>query len=865
MNLLNKITIKNLKLNKKRTIVTIIGIILSVALITAVSSIYASGIKSLISFKKYEQGNFHISFHNVPKDDISVFENNRKIQKVSIIQDIGYAKIDSKNEYKPYVNIKAFTKDSLNNLSFKLIKGRLPKNENEILIPTHLETNGSVHYNLGDEIELNVGKRVDTNNTELNQNSPYKPTEVEEKIIDTTSKKYKVVGLVERPALSIEKYSAPGYTLITYIDATNINGNADLYVRYTKDGLKTLNETTSHILGVNPSIFGVNKEHLSGKDLEKYEKEMAKAKYEIDTNMYLISLETHPIQNSGLGPVVFIVIGIIIVTSVVCIKNSFDISITEKIKQYGILRSIGATKKQLKKNVFFEASCLGLIGIPLGIIFGLLASYILILISNILLKAEQADGLKLLFGISFISIAVSILLGIVTIYFSAFRGARKASKVSPIDSIRNSANIKINPKKIKSPRIIKKLFGIGGEISFKNIKRNKKKYRTTVVSIIVSVFIFISLSGSMNTAFDIVDLKYSTNDFNISLFSSGESMYKKLQETTKLDNIEKVSILRNVDFAIDNPKFLSQYKDWGDKYRSYQLNYTRIISVGNDEYNNYLKKLGLNYEEMKNKGILINSYKNERYDIKTKKNVIEKLTVYDYKIGDTISGKINDKYQYDFNIGFITDENPLAVSQYQDSKIIISDEMFDSLKTFSIPPQICAYYFSNNPEQLQNDINQLLKGEGVYHIINDAEYLKNLNNMLTLMSIFLYGFMIVISLIGITNIFNTITTNMELRKPEFAMLKSVGMTSKEFKRMLRLESIFLGVKSLFWGLTIGIILSYIIHHFLQEYYQLPYKLPVVNILIAIIAVFILIFSLMKYSMNKINKQNTIETIRNENI
>lgn len=865
MNLLNKMTIKNLKLNKKRTIVTIIGIILSVALITAVSSIYASGIKSLINFEKHEQGNFHMSFYDVPKDDISVFENNRKIQSLSIIQDIGYAKIDSKNEYKPYVNIKAFTKDSLNNLFVKLIKGRLPENENEILIPTHLETNGRVHYNLDDEIELNVGKRVDTNNTELNQNSPYKPTEVEEKIIDTTSKKYKIVGLIERPALNIEKYTAPSYTLITYIDENNINENVDLYVKYSKDGLKTLNETTAHILGVDPSIFDANKGNVSEKDLEKYEKEMVKAKYEIDTNIYLISLETHPIQTSGFGPVVFIVIGIIIVTSVVCIKNSFDISITEKIKQYGILRSIGATKKQIKKNVFFEASSLGLIGIPLGIIFGLLASYMLILISNFLLRDELADGFKLLFGISFISIAVSIVLGIVTIYFSAFRGARKASKVSPIDSIRNSANIKINPKKIKSPEIIKKIFGIGGEISFKNIKRNKKKYRTTVVSIIVSVFIFISLSSSMNMAFDIVHFKYNANDFNISLFSDGESMYKKLQETTKLDNIEKVSILRNVDFAIDNPKFLSQYKDWGDKYRRDKLNYVRIVSVGNDEYKSYLKKLELNYEEMKNKGILINSYKNERYDIKTKKNVIEKITVYDYKIGDTISGKINDKYQYNFDIGFITDENPLAVSQYQDSKIIISDEMFDSLNTFPITPQIDAYYFSNNPDQLQKDIDQLLKDKSSYYILNDAEYIRNLNKMFTLVSIFLYGFMIVISLIGITNIFNTITTNMELRKPEFAMLKSVGMTSKEFKRMLRLESIFLGVKSLFWGLTIGIILSYIIHHFLQEYYQLPYKLPVVNILIAIIAVFILIFSLMKYSMNKINKQNTIETIRNENI
>ena len=140
-----------------------------------------------------------------------------------------------------------------------------------------------------------------------------------------------------------------------------------------------------------------------------------------------------------------------------------------------------------------------------------------------------------------------------------------------------------------------------------------------------------------------------------------------------------------------------------------------------------------------------------------------------------------------------------------------------------------------------------------------------MNNLFKLIGIFLYGFIIVISLIGITNIFNTITTNMELRKQEFAMLKSVGMTNKEFKRMIRLESTFMGVKSLFFGVPIGIGLSYLIYHFLQEESGLPYKLPVVGIIIAIVAVFILISSLMRYSMNKINKQNTIETIRNEKI
>lgn len=261
-------------------------------------------------------------------------------------------------------------------------------------------------------------------------------------------------------------------------------------------------------------------EFLDKDEFDMIAKELDQAKYQININSYLISLETNPIEVSGaggLGVVVAIVVGIIVLTSIFCIKNSFDISITEKIKQYGMLRSIGATKKQIKKNVFYEASILGAIGIPLGIALGFLASFILCIISNFYLKDMISDNLKLEFSFSFIAMLIAVVLGIVTIYFSAFRSARRAAKVSPIDSIRNSANIKINPKKVKSPKAIKRIFGMGGEISYKNLKRNKKKYRTTVISIVVSVFVFIALYSFMSMAFDTVENELDLRDYNLVL------------------------------------------------------------------------------------------------------------------------------------------------------------------------------------------------------------------------------------------------------------------------------------------------------------------------------------------------------------
>ena len=873
MNLLNKLTIKNLKLNKKRTVVTIIGIMLSVALITAVASMYASGIKSLIDYETKLKGNFHTVFYNVPVSDMDKFENNRNIETLNITKGIGYAKVDSKNEDKPYAYIKGFTKESLNNLSIRLVSGRLPENDNEIVIPTHLKTNGRLNLKVNDTITLEVGKRIDSTGYELDQNNPYQKSDSDgsgESLIETKTKTYKIVGIIERPATNIENYTAPGYTFITYMDNNKISGNVDVYARFTKDGTKSWYETIANILGVDPVLFKkvYNQESgYSDKDIEKLSEQMENA-YLIDVNKYLIDLETNPISSSsisGLGIVVSIVIGIIVFTSVFCIKNSFDISITEKIKQYGMLRSVGATKKQIKRNVFYEATILGLIGIPLGILLGYLASYILIIISNYYLSDMIQAGFKLEFAFSIIAVLIAIILGIVTIYFSAFRSAKRASKVSPIDSIRNSANIKINPKKIKSPKIIKSIFGMGGEISFKNLKRNKKKYRTTVISIVVSVFVFIALSGFMGLAFQEVENEIKVSDFNISLSANitNENSYNKFIETVKLDNIEDYTLLRSSELFFIGTHYSNEYLDLLNiKQREQDEEYITVFAIGEEQYKKYIKSLGLNYDDIKDKAILLDKEYVVRYDDNNKK-VTKYIDIYDFQKGDIVDSTITStNKKVNIEIGVVTEKMPFGLKNRTARYIIVSDEMFDNIAESK---GLDIYYKSSNATKLQDDIDNYLKGEDYYSINNIAENVKKSNNLFTLIGIFLYGFIIVISLIGITNIFNTITTNMELRKQEFAMLKSVGMTTKEFNRMIRLESIFMGVKALFFGIPIGVALSYVIYHFLSEESGIPYKPPVVAIIISIVVVFILISVIMKYSMNKINKQNTIETIRNENI
>ncbi len=890
MKLLNKLTIKNLKLNKKRTIVTIIGIMLSVALITAVAAMYSSGVASLISFEIKEKGNFHVAFFDVPTTDIWKLKNNRDIEEIHLTKNIGYAKLEnSKNEYKPYALVKAFTKDSLDNLAIKLVEGRLPENSNEILIPTHLKTNGRITLNVGEKITLDVGTRVNSEGNELSQLDGYVPSDYtsvisdadtneilyeesgnksNEQIINTKSMTYEIVGIIERPSSNVENYSAPGYTFVTYLDENNLTGKLDVYTRYTKTAVKNDLKTTANILGVDENDYSRYRDvanPLPEEEFERIDKEVKKSGYTVNENSYLIGLETHPIKSSGvggLGVTVVIVCIIIVVTSIFCIKNSFDISITEKIKQYGMLRSIGATKRQIKRNVLYEASILGLFGIPLGILSGIFAAYILVIITRQLLTANLTTGMVLEFSVSWIAIAIAVVLGLITIYLSAIRGARKAAKISPIESIRNSGSIKIKAKKIRSPKIINKIFGIGGEISFKNLKRNKKKYRSTVISIVVSVSIFIALYSFMSLAFLTVDEELNMTDYKLMLSIDDKDLYEKAIETTKLDGIKNYTVFRTSSLNIKNVRYNKEYtdkvhvsEDTNDKLHN------QVAALGEEQYKKYVKSLGLNYEDVKDKAIIYDKLKITVHDTEKDEVINYQIREFDYKKGDTFDVEFSDKKTASLKVGGIAEELPFGMknSRYN-SLIILSDELFDK---FTKTDRLIIYYDTDNASKVQDDIDEMLKDTS-YYLENVEENAQMVNNLYVLVGIFLYGFIIVISLIGITNIFNTITTNMELRKQEFAMLKSVGMTKKEFNRMIRLESVFMGVKALVFGIPIGTLLSYLLYYTLASE-GIKYPFPILAITISIIAVFLLITCIMKYSMGKINKQNTIETIRNENI
>ena len=857
MNLLNKLAIKNLLLNKKRTISTLIGIILSCSLIVAVSTMVTSFRETLIQKSINDTGYYHIKINDVTEEELRTFRNNRDIENVSYIDEKGYGILENcKNENKPYVKLLSMKKNTFEDLSFKLVEGRFPLNSNEVIISNHIKSNGYVDLKIGDKLNVTIGERVSLDGLKLNSSNQYE--ENEEKLENTSNYSFTIVGIIERPNYYMEAYSDPGYTIIS----NNLGDGKKIALITLKNPIR-YKKVIPNILGA-PSYEKINRN-----ELVKYE--------DFKINTELLRWEVFALGDSTvlmLYIVSLIVIAIIIFTSVFCIRNSFAIATTEKMKMYGMLASVGATKKQIRKNVIFESLALGIVGIPIGIISGIFAVYVLLgIVNSIAGKYLLGNGDKIITKVTYLPILISVILGFITIYLSALSSARKASKVSPINLLRNSEEIKINNKKLKTPFIISKLFRTGGSLAYKNLKRSNKKYRTTVISIAVSIFVFITMSTFINNMFDYTSNYYQQFDYNVVVNSRIESIDKEIQKVKQCENADEVFapyVVKDFFKIYDLSKLNESYKEihilntdgyFDEKQDKFIKNEKtehadlKIIGLEDATFKKYLKKLGINGDIGK-QGILCDEYKEYNADDK-----IIKKRIYKYKDGDTIKGKIGDE-DFEIKIKSIETIKPYGYEQNEanDGLLVVNLDEYKDLNFEVLTIAVKSNDSDKFVEELEkSDVDNELR------IINFDDVAKEENAMKLIVEIFLYGFIIVISLIGVTNIFNTITSNMELRKREFASLKSIGMTKKEFNRMINLETIFYSVKSLIYGIILGLIGTFIIYKAFGIKEETEMYLPIKPIIISIIAVFILVFVIMKYSMFKINKQNTIETIRNENI
>ena len=720
MNIIAQLTTNSIKENKKRTIVTIIGVALSCALMIAVGGMFASFQQMMKDIAISRYGDYHDMYVNVPEDSLHCFSDEMGVKSISY---------------------------------------------------------GEIEADIEEYFDASMIKK--TNNYDVDA-----------------------------------EYSA-------------------IMVYYKNP--QEYQEIRDRIVGNIQKETGYKVRVITNSELLRYEGVMG------DTTL------TTVLSLAG------IVVAIIVFTSVFVIRNSFSISASERTREFGMLRSIGATGFQIRSAMYFEALIIAIAGIILGTIIGVIAILCLVQIINALASeiflVGDMSGIRVV--IPFWIFAIVYILTFAVVFLSCRSSARRAAKIPPIEALRGIYDTKIKNKKLKSSKLIQKYFGIGGVIADKNLRRSSRKYRTTVISLVVSIATFVGLASFLNYGKRAVEMEYGSVSYDIQAVTTDE---KNVSDISALPDIDKLVVARLIG-TDDIGIYVLDKKSFAE--------FAKQVGVKSDDKNT----------------VILNDYTDEQYG---SQHTIKRTT--DFKPGDTV--KINvihadnktydpdEKVTYDITITKMTDKWPEVFNNYYAPMYVFSED-YSGIKEFDQTFQRKNYQLFINSkksndieEKIQNIFDKNRPDDGSYYgdlVNNVAQTRRIMNNLLLLISIFLYGFIIVITLIGVTNIFNTITTNVMLRSKEFAMLKSVGMTQKEFNGMIRLESVLYSLKSLLIGLPIGIAISFAIYKALANSVDFGYVFPWQATLVAIAAVVLLVSIIMNYSVKQVSKQNIIETIRNDNI
>ncbi|WP_062350338.1 ABC transporter permease [Bacillus kwashiorkori] len=869
MNIVNKVTLRNLQQNKRRTLVTIIGVIISVAMITAVSTLVASFMDLMQRQAIENNGNWHVLYKNVNHDQLEAIKKDKNTKAVIISRDIGYAVLEgSKNEYKPYLFFKEYDHAGFSHYPINLIEGRLPLSADEVVISEHIKSNGGVLLKVGDALNIEIGERImkengETINLDQSWNLQVNDGKSIEEIINKRKRTLTIVGVIERP--NFEAFWSPGYTVLSFVDESSLTkeDSFNVAVEWNKVKRSLFDQTEIFAEQNNIAEFSFNHELLRYYGVIR------------DDNLNGVLL--------SIGAILMLVI---MIGSISLIYNAFAISVSERSRYLGMLSSIGATKKQKRDSVFFEGFVIGGISIPLGVIAGITGIGITLTYINHFFQNAMDTELRLKLTITPVSIIIAVLLSALTIFISTYIPAKRASKITAIDAIRQSKDVKLTSRAVKTSKLVRKIFGIEAEIGLKNLKRNKRRYQTTVFSLVISIVLFLTVSYFTNSLQKSFELTQFGEDQDITvrfdkvedgkIRNNNENIEKivSLQEITEYSLMEDGSFQTEIDESLIPKTYDGQIHQLENGKFEFYIN---LHGLDDKTLHNYAKQIGMDMGKLNGQGqdsypaILINVNK---YQDSNRGKYIEEKSLMNIEEGHKL---IIRKQNYETNetkeigtlkIAQITDQYLMGIYQQNypgNIHMIVSEKTFNELieKNNLERHSDFLYLKSSDPMKTEDDIKALgLTGYSVYNSYKSKESDRNFAMML---SVFIYGFIALITAITISNIFNTISTSIALRKREFAMLKSVGMTPKGFNKMINYESIFYGLKSLIYGLPISIIVIYLEYRSFQGSFVYQFELPWLSLAIVIIGVFLIVGTAMAYSSAKIKKENIIDALKEENI
>ncbi|AYK08118.1 ABC transporter permease [Brevibacillus laterosporus] len=863
MNIVNTLTIRHLKQNKRRTLVTIIGVIISVAMVTAVATLVFSFSDLMIRQAIADTGEWHVQYQAVTKEQLAAIQGDDATKTVAISRDLGYAPLEGgQNPNKPYLFIKEYDAQGFAQFPVDLSKGRLPHTDKEVVISELIATNAKVKYEIGDRLTLRVGERFEQGGDHpLDQTEPLRREDgtLTETLQHIKTRDYTVVGFIKRHVW--ETAWAPGYTIISYVDDNIIGANDRV------DAAVVLQK-------VNPSLFA------HAEDLAK-QNQIETVQYNNGLLRYY-GLSKSEASYSMMFSLSTIIMGVIMIGSVSLIYNAFAISVSERSRHLGMLASVGATKRQKRNSVLFEGIVIGLISIPIGILCGIAGIGITFWFMNAMIEGALWTSEKLRLIVTPLSLLIACLVSMLTIFVSTYLPAIKASKVSAMDAIRQTTDVKLTAKAVKTSKFIRKFFGIEAEIGLKNLKRNKRRYHAIVFSLVISIVLFLTVSFFTVGMTQSLELSREGVNYDIEVsYSNGKRIDEGLMRSiVSLDGVTKYNLIHElygnawVDAAIIADELQEKVKKDKSMLQDGKYPYDiKIHALNDSSLQAYAKEVGADYEQLTNPdhpaAIVMDTihYK----DMGTGKYVqtkamytnvgqsIELTNFYKENGEETKANKVI--------VAALTDQAPMGMNPtgVGGLNMIVSERVMNRLADDEDLVNVSTYLHlkSTEPMRTQQEIEEM--HETNLNVYNVYQSRKSEEQQILLMSVFSYGFIVLISAISIANIFNTISTGLSLRKREFAMLKSVGLTPKGFAKMMNYESIFYGVKSLLFGLPISFVVMYLTYRAFSNKFSYGFTLPWMSILSVIVAVFVIVSFAIVYSGAKVKKENIIDALKQENI
>lgn len=774
--------------NKKRIVFMGIGIVLSVALIVSLSIIQES-----VSKTSYERmvddagGIYDISFFTRDYGKFEELKTDSAVEKMSIAANLGEYRIPNS---KVNIDIKAYDENITEFLNFNLIEGRYPQKGNEIALEQWVLDAFPQKYEIGDTMKFP-------------HTVEYRTLEGE-RLQEEMESNFVLVGTFKYTNNQFpNKNTAKGY----------------ITKEFLKDNLKNQNLEYEGYIFINPTS-SVTDTAMQLAATNNYSKIFFNENY----------VKTSTMQYGKVFELIFKVLFIIIgaVASII-IFNVFNISITERTKEFGMLRAIGASPLRIKGIVLGEGITLGMIFIPIGIFLGSLA------VRTVMMLSSATGNLNGLFHIPMAGITPALVVGFLSIIIGVYFPAVKASRISPMEAISSNNNLNLKGRKIKSSLegngTLRKRFKFPANMAYMNINRNKKKFITTVVSLSITIIMLSCVNYLIGSADPIANFRKNfPSDFV--LLSSGTSKdygltEKDISKLSEIKGVEKISTERRISSPVYVPTESVTSK--GLKFQEANSNRNPYLKelFNKKQYFFETRTLGYSSEELEKlkSGLIegnidVNEMKEKKLAI-----VAQDLNYRDYtniKVGDRIKisypiydekgNPVRDSKEV-FEVGAVVKEEMLASVDASTSIMFIVSE--DAMKNYL---NIDNYQQANiilnkdaNYEQAEKEIRDTMKLSRDLTIKSFKEELKATKESNVKLSMTLYSLVFIVAIVSVINLINIMYMNVMIRNKEIGMMRALGFGSDEVKAMIKHEGMFYGVAASIVGITLGMLSTYVIY------------------------------------------------------